>query len=568
MTDVRSREALLVDLTEVPAGRLLDWKPANRKAEDLVNEVRLYLLAEKEAGRPLLDPEFATGILTHQLEPLVRRDTGSRSIECLAIMAEEGPEAAEMLNALLLEHLHAVTPSGDATRMLQGCFSSLNRRRGSQLGQAAVRAGVLQWVALAEHYAGWEHFDGTYDSTATLVAVTANFALRLASEQEVFGEVAKRGLAACLVHLQPGGCNRSRRPIPDSFFAEDVIQAADWAEAIGVLVRRSLDALNPEDVARFEEQGASFGNMPAFVWVGQALNALRMLASEEAISAIVEQNLSDADADWFSRMLMFWAEGHYGNPMRPQPMSMFGGKWVAGRPTAVEEVVRRLLTSRDPLPRYLAQAAFYFGLIDEAQVSPEDRLTLPEELPTKWSDALKLIGALGVSETYLNRGEPADVPAVMGAFRTAGLETNPVDVLMVYRTYDGVGRLQPVSEWGRLASEFESTVVCHQEDVGDPPLGKLGRDVRHHDKPGRCLALGQTNTGDIFFVDPEVDVVETGTMPVMKYHHDQAFGCRVEALSVGHFVALEVARAFLRERNRSGEITAYTGFEATLRVKE
>ena len=568
MTDELSaaRKALLRKLIEVPEGDLLEWRYANRRARELVKEVEAYLGATLQNEPSNVDSELVCALLSYLFEPAVQRSVGREAAWALQVIVAQGSEAADVVTSRVLVKLKEIEPLAIFPRIIINFLNAVQCWTKHEAADIVLRRRADEWVAIAEHFSQWPLVDSGYDNSATLAAAAATLGVSLAAGRDDYGALAARALNACLVHVCPPGSSSSKRPIPNIVLLSDAISQTAWSEAIVSLLTGALDAIEPAEIERFEAGGYHFGNMPSFVWASQALDALTLHGTEETKKRLIDLDWSGRRIDDLGRVLAFWLEGFSNDPMAG--WGSLSGNWFEGPPEAVIRFVAGLLGRRSPpYPRRLARVAFALQLVDESDLHEDDRLSLPEELPHDVSQALAMLDSLRVSQTCLPRPDGASASVRNEAAKGLGLERLPRDLKLLYREHNGFGRLLSLDQVTRLLGEFHDAIENHREEAGDSALGRLGCDVRHHEEPGRCIPLGQTSTGDILFVDPAVIASRSEKMPVMRYHHDQALTCSVEAVSIGHFVALEIARAFLRERNASNAISAHIDFEKGVRLR-
>ena len=556
-----TRSELIERLRAEPKG--LQLKDGNSYARAPVVAAVEYLRGQHDAGGAIADLELAETLLDYMLEPAVRRDVEDWTVTALGWIAGESAEVAESVVDLVVRVLGRAQLSKNVARTIWEFLHRLRAWADGALASSAIRGRAADWVALAERFAAATLAAGSHDNRIIIEA--ADMGVSFAEGSSGYAGLIERGLVACLCRQLP---NTARTLIPQALMQSTAINAAPgaWRASAATLVRRSLDAFDESELAHYDQQGASLSNMACFVWAGQALSAISLARSCDIAQPLFQLELSSTEVNALSRMVEHWLENCYGNPMRD--IGFVALQSLDGRPDTVIELVESWLQSQVPRPRYLARVAFRLDLVDESCLHPEDRPRLPPELPLSVRKACELMNELRVVDELTDgTGRRAAASARREAARACGLDKLPIDVLILYKTNNGVEALLPMAQVAPLLGEFRKTLELHQLAAGQVQLGPLGVDVRHHRAPARCLPLGRADCGDILFVDPLVRVEQTDTVPLLRYHHERPFECSIEALSVGHFVALEVARALMTRRETMSGLDQYLHFEATLKMR-
>lgn len=173
---------------------------------------------------------------------------------------------------------------------------------------------------------------------------------------------------------------------------------------------------------------------------------------------------------------------------------------------------------------------------------------LPALLPLDVASALALVERCGLSHAELELRPATRTDEV------ALTLTLPPDLVELYAGCDGFGRfVVPADSLVALQQQFLREVSAHVAD-GEDEVDESGAfDVRSLAPFEALLAIGTDHGGDTFFLDPRCKTRE-GSMPVLRFVHDENCVVHPEAASLGAFVAALVLQ---RWAQRSGEMGAW-----------
>jgi len=156
--------------------------------------------------------------------------------------------------------------------------------------------------------------------------------------------------------------------------------------------------------------------------------------------------------------------------------------------------------------------------------------TPPATLPTSVSEAFDLVQACGLDDESLGITSPCpseQIAALAEPLRGLFAQTDGLGVRS-----DGIPPVAKIKQLRKLQKDFVAAVkssMRHPEDGCDDDA----IDLRWLPPPEELVAFGTAQGGDIFFIDPSNEA----PVPVLRFVHDEAVTARVEACSVGEFVA-------------------------------
>jgi len=108
-----------------------------------------------------------------------------------------------------------------------------------------------------------------------------------------------------------------------------------------------------------------------------------------------------------------------------------------------------------------------------------------------------------------------------------------------YKKYDRLGADTIVSsaELAGLKIEFNGWTHSHlEEDEGEVDEGNI--HLLTLSKTDQLVPFGKNASGDFFFLDPFFK--NNDEMPVLKFHHDEAMTCSIQASSLAAFVKIQI----------------------------
>jgi len=165
-----------------------------------------------------------------------------------------------------------------------------------------------------------------------------------------------------------------------------------------------------------------------------------------------------------------------------------------------------------------------------------ERFALPRYLPRALPEALALLERVRASGIDLRLGKPA----------TRLPKGLPDALTEFYAHHDRLGERLIVPP-GEIASMSKTLAKWTQKDEGSDEADDDAIPVGVLSEPERWVALGRDDGGDFFFLDPAWQ----GGEPVLRYVHDEAMTCRVEASSLASYVAAH-GLGSLAEQGRIG----------------
>ncbi len=175
-------------------------------------------------------------------------------------------------------------------------------------------------------------------------------------------------------------------------------------------------------------------------------------------------------------------------------------------------------------------------------LAEEDRapVSLPEELPHNVEEAFDLAESLAGKEDLEVSG-PARKTEITALVRAFG--SIPDDLKAALSRHSSLGEVHfgPPDRMISLRDEMKEILEEHLKEYSELPPTDEKRDVRDYKPFEKGIPLGTDHTGDIFFLATNAKS-DTGHMPVIRFHHDEALTSSVEASSLGEFLCFELLR--------------------------